>query len=564
MTRHFYLLLTLTALLICLIGCTHRSTGDLLTQAKRMQSASTDSMLFYLQQVREPGKLTGTAQANYCFLLYKATLWGTGKPKDSLLQRCIPAFLQAKDSTQWMQARIAQANSFLYTQQPDSALHYVALIEKEKQKMNDSLKAPLFTVAQIAHAQKGSYPQALQLADSCLTLAKRMNDTLFIYRTLRARLGVLEKMNRNDEFVAGSRELMQQLDASRRYRRLNYRVAESLVTFFVRNKDFAQALRYSQQLKHYQRSRYDVPYYQLIQGRIYDALHQTDSAKVYYTLASNSLSSYVAAEATSSLFRLMDAEAYPEQAFYLAQKEKEIHNNMELELNTRIETKKYNETKLQNELYQLRLRQQKQELWMMGAVIILLFIALVISFFYQYEKKRRLLSEQNRHKEQIEERARQLQHENLLLHKEAELSTLREKEACLRNKEHKLREAIFRHISFFHKLSSLHATDAENIGNSNPSNQKIEVTDAEWSEIRAAVNDGFDNFTVRLKRAYPQLTEKEIDFCCLVKINTSVQDLSDIYCVSKAAITKRKYRIKTEKLGVCDESSSLDQLLQRF
>lgn len=564
MKQHLYLLLTLLTLTICTTGCTHRSTADLLAQAKRMENVSTDSMLFYLQQIREPERLTGIAQANYCFLLYKATLWGTGKPKDSLLQQCIPAFLQAKDSTQWMYARLTQANSFVYTQQPDSALHYVALIEKERQAMNDSLRAPLLAVARTAYMQKGAYPQALQLADSCLTLAKRMNDTLFIYRTLRARLAVWEKMNRNDEFVNGSRELMRQLDASTRYRPLNYYVAESLVTFFLRSKDFAQALDCSRQLKHYQRSRYDVPYYQLMRGRIHAALHQTDSAKAYYTLASNSLSSYVAAEATSSLFRLMNTEAYPEEAYYMAQKEKEIYHNMEMELNSRIESKKYNETKLQNELYQLRLRQQKQELWMMGAVIMLLVTALIISFFYQHEKKRRLLSEQNRHKEQIEERARQLQHENLLLHKEAELSTLREKEAWLRSKEHKLREAIFRHISFFHKLSSLHTTGAENAGNGNPSSQKIEVTEAEWSEIRTAVNDGFDNFTIRLKRAYPQLTEKEIDFCCLVKINTSLQDLSDIYCVSKAAITKRKYRIKTEKLDVSDESSSLDQLLQRF
>ena len=37
-----------------------------------------------------------------------------------------------------------------------------------------------------------------------------------------------------------------------------------------------------------------------------------------------------------------------------------------------------------------------------------------------------------------------------------------------------------------------------------------------------------------------------------------------IYCVSKAAITKRKYRIKTEKMHISDETLSLDAILQSF
>ena len=65
-------------------------------------------------------------------------------------------------------------------------------------------------------------------------------------------------------------------------------------------------------------------------------------------------------------------------------------------------------------------------------------------------------------------------------------------------------------------------------------------------------------------KAYPQLGDKEIGFCCLVKINVNIQDLSDIYCVSKAAITKRKYRIKTDKLGITDENISLDSFLKVF
>lgn len=524
-----------------------------------MESISTDSMLFYLQQIKEPHKLVGVAQANYCYLLYKATLWGTGKSKDSLLQASIPAFREAKENAKWMKARVEQANGFLYTKQPDMALYHANRIHKDERTVNDTLKLRLYGIARAAYMQKELYPQALQMADSSLMLAHQMNDTLLLIRTTQTRLKIIEKMNRNDDFVKETEALMHKLDSSIKYRSMNYYLAESLTAFYLCNKEFTKALTYSNLIRHYQRSRYDVPYWQLMRGRIHQTLNNIDSAKVYYTLASNSLSNYVAAEATISLFQLINAEEYPEQAFYTAQKEKELHQHVEMELNSRMEERKYNETKLQNELYQLRLSQQENELWMMGTVILLLIISMIASLFYQREKKKRLLSEQNRHKAQIEEEAKQLQHENVLLYKEAELSALREKGACLRNKEHELREAIFRRISFFHKLSPL-STDSI----AHTSNRRIEVTDAEWKEVRLAVNDGFDNFALRLQREYPLLTEKEIYFCCLVKVNTNMQDLSDIYCVSKAAITKRKYRIKTDKLGITDENSCLDQILQQF
>lgn len=130
-----------------------------------------------------------------------------------------------------------------------------------------------------------------------------------------------------------------------------------------------------------------------------------------------------------------------------------------------------------------------------------------------------------------------------------------------KDKETELREALFRRMPFFHKLPSLHANNNQDEPGTS---HKIVVTDAEWAEVTSVVNDAFDNFVVRLRQAYPQLGDKEIGFCCLVKINVNIQDLSDIYCVSKAAITKRKYRIKTDKLGITDENISLDSFLKVF
>ena len=153
-------------------------------------------------------------------------------------------------------------------------------------------------------------------------------------------------------------------------------------------------------------------------------------------------------------------------------------------------------------------------------------------------------------------------HRILLLSKrEKRAVAARESIIGQRNREAELREALLRRISFFHKLPSLHTDDKQD---ESAANSKIVVTNTEWAEVISVVNDAFDNFVVRLQQAYPSLGEKEIGFCCLVKINVNIQDLSDIYCISKAAITKRKYRIKTDKLGITDENISLDSFLKAF
>jgi len=59
----------------------------------------------------------------------------------------------------------------------------------------------------------------------------------------------------------------------------------------------------------------------------------------------------------------------------------------------------------------------------------------------------------------------------------------------MRNKESEMREALFRHISFFQKLPSLHI---ENSTDDNPNRKKITVSDAEWCEVKQAVNDAFN------------------------------------------------------------------------
>ncbi|MCS2449240.1 hypothetical protein NXW86_08755 [Bacteroides thetaiotaomicron] len=537
--RYYYCLLT--GWFMILTGC-QSNPSFLLEKAMKMENVSTDSIFFYLQQIEQPENLPVQELGDYYLLSYKATLWKTGEYNDSLLHAAIQYYKQNGQRSQWIEAHIAQSLSYLHHNLPDSTLLLTGKLLEEPQ-LNDTLKTRLYGLRRAAYYRKKEYNQALAMADSSRQLVRKMKDTLAYFSVSQLYLQIVEKMQDYEQYTQEYHQLTEEVANSSRYRYLNYFAFESLLNSSLRRKDFRQALPYLEQFSHQERNRYEIPHYLLLRGKAHAALNQIDSAKYYFQQAAISSSDFIAMEANSLLFELVNDKEYPEQAFYTKQKEMTIRNNILSNIHTEIQKREFNEIKLQNELYQLRLQQQKKELWMLGIATVLLSIGFLAFFFYQREKKKRLLRE------------------NQLLYKEAEVSGLREKEIRLRSKEAELREALFRRMSFFQKLPSLHNND--NPDDPAP-NHKIVVTEAEWAEVTSVVNDAFDNFVVRLRQAYPQLGDKEIGFCCLVKINVNVQDLSDIYCVSKAAITKRKYRIKTDKLGIMDENISLDSFLKAF
>lgn len=526
---------------ITLTAC-HSSPSPVLKKAMQMENVSVDSIFFYLQQIDKPENLSSEEQGDYYFLSYKATLWKTGKPVDSLLQTAIHRYTENGQLYQRMQARIEQSASYLYRNQPDSTLLVSDALLREE-LLNDTLRTQLYGLKRAAYSRNKDYEQALIMADSSRQLTRKYKDTLACFFASRPYLHLLKTVQGYERYTQESLQLMGEFEDSPNYRYLNYHILENLLTTSLERKDFQTAQLYLRQLSAQRHSRHVIPHYFLLRGKSHAALNQVDSAKYYYQQAATSSSDFIAVEANALLFNLINEKEYPEQAFYIKQKENKIKDDILTSTKAEIQRREYNELKLKNELYQLHLKQREKELWMLGIVTALLGVGFIVFFFYQKEKKKRL------------------QKENLLLHQEAELSGLREKEIRLQNKEAELREALFRRIAFFRKLPSLHNDESQD---EVASSRKIVVTDAEWIEVISVVNEAFDHFAARLEQAYPSLNNKDIGFCCLVKINVNMQDLSDIYCVSKAAITKRKYRIKTDKLGITDENVSLDSFLKAF
>lgn len=328
-------------------------------------------------------------------------------------------------------------------------------------------------------------------------------------------------------------------------RYLHQTIRNYIVQLYLDTEMYKDAFLELDTFRHMKRGRYETAYSTLVRAEIWMKTHQYDSAYYYYTLASQSQSPHIAAEANSRLASLHELKGDYKNAVSALRSFSQLWENNATSLEGKHLRKDYEEIKLRNELNEIKLAKKNRDIYLIVLFATLLVCLLIGYFIYLRSKKKK---EERRLKQQTE----MLEKENRLLKQAEELSVLRQKES-------NLREALFKRMTVFQKIPSLEKGSQES-----KDDKRIILSEKEWEEIIQVVNSNYDNFVDRLKKEFPKLTFKDIQFCCLIKINVTLKDLSDIYCVSKSAIVKKKFRIKTEKLHFMDGNKSLDDFLKNF
>ena len=310
-SRYYYSLLI--SCLIIMSSCQPKPSS-LLKEAMKMEKVSTDSIFFYLQQIAHPRQLSLSEQGDYYLLSYKATLWKTGLPGDSLLRNALTCYKQSNLQAKWLQAHIEQSASYLYKNLPDSTLLSTGKLLKEYQ-LNDTLKTRIYGLRRAAYYRKQDYNQALAMADSSKQLTRKSKDTLAYFTANQLYLQIIEAMQQHEKYTQGYKKLIEELRDSPNHQSLIYYAFENLLNTSLERKDYRQALKYLQLLSNERRSRYEIPHYLLLRGRTYAALNQTDSAKYYYQQAATSTSEFIAMEANALLFNLINQEVIQNKRF---------------------------------------------------------------------------------------------------------------------------------------------------------------------------------------------------------------------------------------------------------
>lgn len=97
----------------------------------------------------------------------------------------------------------------------------------------------------------------------------------------------------------------------------------------------------------------------------------------------------------------------------------------------------------------------------------------------------------------------------------------------------------------------------------NKSGKHITLAPEDWKEISDFLCVTSDNFPERLKKAYPNLRDKDYQFCMLVRLDFSIKNLANIYGIAEVSLKQKLVTFK-ERLDIPDKSMSFKQFIANF
>lgn len=201
---------------------------------------------------------------------------------------------------------------------------------------------------------------------------------------------------------------------------------------------------------------------------------------------------------------------------------------------------KHEQLSVENLYWRTQAAERQSNVYLMATLSMLsLWIASTIYFFY-WRNRRRLVEQQHQLASQQEElhHQRQVTTENL------------QRMAEMEQKEARLKE------TFFRRLNQRIVQEIEKGSN-------ILLSDDDWEDIVQNADIIFDNFTRRLQQHYPALNKEDLRYCCMVKMQLSQLEMSQIMHLEKDSVKKRLKRIRMEKMKA-DSGVTLEELLRRF
>lgn len=201
---------------------------------------------------------------------------------------------------------------------------------------------------------------------------------------------------------------------------------------------------------------------------------------------------------------------------------------------------KHEQLSVENLYWRTQAAERQSNVYLMATLSLLsLWIASTIYFFY-WRNRRRLVEQQHQLASQQEElhHQRQVTTENL------------QRMAEMEQKEARLKE------TFFRRLNQRIVQEIEKGSN-------ILLSDDDWEDIVQNADIIFDNFTRRLQQHYPALNKEDLRYCCMVKMQLSQLEMSQIMHLEKDSVKKRLKRIRMEKIKA-DSGVTLEELLRRF
>lgn len=544
-----------------LTGC-QPSPQALLDQAEQAVRVSADSAHVYLWQLEEGNfswKPVDRARFHliqlYSFRQSKLEMMSPAV-SDSLFALSEKIWKNELDTVRWLELHALRLRYDHYFRQWDSLDVHLQQFYRTFAVRTDTLKPLYYRYKTLLEWGRKSYDAALQNVDSlhaaAFTAAQRRTAEYDRLRIWEEQGQIIKVDSVYQVLLSSSAE-----DSVTRRRREAWQ--ENWLNWLQHTGRWEQAAAFCRQLRTTRPKKAGRYFY--FKGCAHEAVGRLDSARHYFLLASQSGSYGVMDRALESLLLLDSKVGVDLSSLY--RKKHQLETDWNSHFQYQQEHTRFKEEQLKKRIVEMKMKRQEYWLYWMVSLVILLVFSVLFLWIYFHEKRRRLLAMEVLKNERLEEEKRRLQDRNLLLERERELSQLREHDLAQQALAANMRDMLFRKLDFYAKLSS--GASQETSRDADPKKDaKIDFTVQDWEEVRLAADAVYNGFTQRLRETYPLLTDADITFCALLKLEVSIQDLANLYCVSKAAISKRKLRIKVDKIGIEDRACSLDEFWLLF
>ena len=535
------------------MSCTNTTDITKIDQAAVLNKNFPDSAYILLQEIKYPQQLSEEYQAFYGLVMSECQLkMGKRILSDSLIAHSVAYYRTINDSVNDLKVSMFAGQINLYILEYEKAMGYFFYAEKLALRSMDSLS--LYSINRsigLIYRHKENWEKSREYHLKSLNyLSENERGYWIIYWDL----GYTSRMLKDyDESLSWFKKILELPDDIIE-RSIISSVCNQISQIYVEKEDYKNALKYAEDAQNNRAIRDEASVYNLAKGELFLKIQQLDSARIYLTRAISSPELLVSTNAYHALINLENAMGKYKEAYFAVLNQESSFLNIVRTIESEIWEQQFLDEKIKNENTTLRLEKRNREVYLLisGCVFMILFILVFI--YYNNDKKKKIKVQHIREEEELKSKALLLESQNLILKQEHELSLLREKASSLR-------AAIFRKMSLSNKIPSLDRAE-KNINL--PENKRITLTEQEWNELIKTVNDAYMGFADKLLKQFPDLSSDDIAFCCLLKINVSMRDLSDIYCISKAGITKKKFRMKKEKLKLLYENQTLDEFLQEY
>lgn len=517
---------------------------------KLMAEKETDSAIAVMQAIKEPqNNLTDRDYALYALLLSEAMhrKQQLNAETDTLLLPAIKYFSESGDS--------------LYAER---ALYCKAHLDRRLYRMKDAmqsfLKALLFL--QGSGNDEQLYRVNTWLGVVCLNQEEYEGKMRYSKEALKAALRMDNLFYKNLALcdIATGYYFLNRLDSALYYAQAAYdaAIADSLPSqlphvytdlgsIYAKMGENGKALEYIEKAIGLRPRKDTLAILGLYADKVdlFGKLGQYDSAYHYFRKAVASPNLATQADAYNHMSGAYYKMGRCNEAYSLLLRFTELADSVRKQRHTAEvialqELYKHEQLSVENLYWRTQAAERQSNVYLMATLSLLsLWIASTIYFFY-WRNRCRLVEQQHQLASQQEElhHQRQVTTENL------------QRMAEMEQKEARLKE------TFFRRLNQRIVQEIEKGSN-------ILLSDDDWEDIVQNADIIFDNFTRRLQQHYPALNKEDLRYCCMVKMQLSQLEMSQIMHLEKDSVKKRLKRIRMEKMKA-DSGVTLEELLRRF